>query len=230
MLLLHDIGNGASVNVTATGAHHQAFQRSKTHAGVHALAVFNGRDGSAVADVAGDDTLSFRLHAQELAHTLRHVTVGGAVEAVTANAVLLVQLVGHGIHVGIVRHSLVESGVEHAHLGHVGQDSRDGVHALQIGRVVQRSQVVAGFKGSQHLRRQQDRLAELLAAVHHAMAHGINFVHGLHHAILGAGQRLQDEFHTGCVLRDVLLQDFLLAVGQGQLQERVLQTDFLDAS
>ena len=72
-------------------------------------------------------------------------------EAVATDAVLLVKLIGNGIHESLGRHGLVEGGVEDAHLGQTGHKLLDGVDALQVGGVVQGSQVRALLEGLEYL-------------------------------------------------------------------------------
>lgn len=91
---------------------------------------------------------------------------------------------------------------------------------------MERSQVVAGSEGGKHFRRQPYRLAELFASMHHTVTYGIDFVQRLDGSIFRACQSVQDKFHTYGMLWNVLLKNFLLATGQGELQERVLQTNF----
>ena len=62
-------------------------------------------------------------------------------ETIAANAVLLVKLVGNGIHKGLWRHGLVEGSVKHAHLRQSRHQLLHGIHTLQVGRVMKRSQV-----------------------------------------------------------------------------------------
>lgn len=91
---------------------------------------------------------------------------------------------------------------------------------------MERSQVVAGSEGGKHFRRQPYRLAELFASMHHTVTYGIDFVQRLDGSIFRACQSVQDKFHTYGMLWNVPLKNFLLATGQGELQERVLQTNF----
>ncbi len=60
---------------------------------------------------------SSRLLAQHSGSALGDILVRGAVEAVAADLVLLIVLVGQGIHIGLGGHGLMEGGVEHGHLG-----------------------------------------------------------------------------------------------------------------
>ena len=45
--------------------------------------------------------------------------MGGAMEAVAADFILLVKLIRQCIHVGIVRHCLMESCIKHTDLRHI---------------------------------------------------------------------------------------------------------------
>ena len=69
---------------------------------------------------------------------LGHIAVGGTVEAVAADLVLLIVLIGQGVDIGLGRHRLVEGGVKHSHLGHVGTHHvHAGLDAGDVGGVVQ---------------------------------------------------------------------------------------------
>ena len=101
--------------------------------------------------MAGYHLCALGRDAQELACTLRDIAVGGTVETVATDAVLLIQLVGDGIHIGLGGHRLMESGVEHAYLRQARHQLLHSVHTLEVGRIMQRSQVGAFLKLLQHL-------------------------------------------------------------------------------
>ena len=65
--------------------------------------------------------------------------VARAVEAVLADAVFLVVLVGQGVHEVGCGKRLVERGVEYGYLFHAGKDFFDGKNTFQVSRIVQRS-------------------------------------------------------------------------------------------
>jgi hypothetical protein len=60
------------------------------------------------------------------------------VEAVAADAVLLVELVGQAVEVGVGRQGLVEGGVEDGDLRHVREVLHGDADAGDVDRVVQR--------------------------------------------------------------------------------------------
>ena len=110
-------------------------------------------------------------------------------ETIAAYTIFLIQLVGDGIHISLSRHCLVEGGIEDTHLRQARHQFLHGIHTLQVSRVVQGSQVRALLKGLQHLVSQHYRLIELLATMHHTMAHSINLIETLDDANLWVCQQ-----------------------------------------
>ena len=96
--------------------------------------------------------------------------MAGAVEAVPADAVLGVQRVRQGVPPGLLRHALVEGGVEDDHLRHLRPPCRDGAQPLCRRAVVQRGQGGQPFDRPDDLHGHQGRCAEPLAAVHHPVS------------------------------------------------------------
>ena len=152
------------------------------------------------------------------------------VEAVATNSILLVQLIRQRIHVRIVGHRLMESRIEHSHLRHARQRLLYRINTFQVSGVMQRSQLGALHNHLLHLRRDNHRLVELLAAVHHAVPHCLYLFQVFDAANLLVHQRVQNQLNTHRVLRHLFLDNHLLAVGQLHLQERIGQTDFLHAA
>ena len=140
-------------------------------------------------------------------------------EAVTTYTILGVELVRYCVHKGVIGHRLVESGIKHANLRNIGQNGLDSTHTLQVSGVMERSQVVASDKGIKHLLGQEHRLTELLTAMHHTVAYGVNLIQTLDSTIFSAGQRLQNKLYTHSMFGDILLQNLLLTAGQSEFQE-----------
>ena len=115
--LAMQVGMQAGVHVAAAGAHHQAFQRGKAHAGIQALVVPHGAGGAAVAQVSGKPAAC--ATAAQLASALANKGVAGTVETVAANAVLGIQRFRQCIAIGAGRQRLVERRIEHGHLRQV---------------------------------------------------------------------------------------------------------------
>ena len=210
--LIHQECNSTGIDIAAAGTHDKTLQRSQTHRGIHTLTVLNSSDAGTVANVASDNLLTLGLYTQELTYTLRDIAVACSVESVTANAILLVQLIRKGVHVGIVRHGLMECGIEHTYLGNVGQQGCYGIYALDVGGVMQRGQVIASCKGFHYLGGQANALVKLLTTVYHTMAYGIQLLKALQHSIFALGKHLEYPLYTGCVLGYGSLHLMLLAI------------------
>ena len=92
--LRHDVEQDRGVEVAAARAHDQALERREAHRGVdRAAAVGSRRDRAAVAEVAGDhaEAGSLARAAEQLRRAPGDEAVRGAVEAVAADAVALVE-------------------------------------------------------------------------------------------------------------------------------------------
>ena len=229
-MLLHQEGDGARVDVADARAHHQALGGGEAHRRVDALAAVDGRNGAAVADVAGDDFPVADVDAEDFADALADVAVAGAVEAVAAHVVLGVILVGQGIEEAACGHGLVEGGVEDAHLGHAGEQGLHGVDAGDVGGVVEGSQVVALLDHLLDFGGDEDALAELLAAVDDAVAYGLDFGVGGDAAYLGVGEDVEDGLDGALVVGLAEFAHLLGAVFELELDEGAVDADFLDAA
>ena len=140
-------------------------------------------------------------------------------EAIATNAILLVQLVGNGIHESLRRHGLMEGGVEYAYLRQAGHQLLHSVHTLQVGGVMEGSQIRALLKHLQHLVGKDHALVELLATVHHAMTYGINLAEVFDYTNLRIGEQGEDELHAFGVLGNIVHDLLLLAIGQLHLHK-----------
>ena len=178
--------------------------------------------------MAGDDALLFGLHAEELAHAGRHEAVASAVCAPAADVVLLVILVGDGIHIGVLGHGLVEGGVEHEDLGQLGQHCAHGFVALEVGGAVQRSELHVLVPFLKHFGGHNLALREASAS-HDAMACGGDFVQALDGAIFGIEQGVKHQFDSLGVRGTGRFDNFRLAIDFG-LEEGALKADFLDTT
>ena len=179
----------ARVDITAAGAHHQAFEWGQTHAGVAAFTIDHRTGGAAVAQVSDQPAAVLDRYAGQFGGALADVAMAGAVEAVAAYAMLLVQHIRYGVAVSVLGHGLVESGVEHADLRQLGEQIDGGVDAAQVGRIVQRRQLNVGFDAGQGFVGEQRGGEEFFAAMHHAVADAVQVpARGVFHARQDLGQ------------------------------------------
>ena len=124
----------------------------------------------------------------------------------------------------------MESGVEHTHLRQARHQLAHGTHTFQVGRIMERSQVDATLKGVEHLVVEQHALVELLAAMHHAVAHSIYLLEVLDGPYLSVGKQGEDEFHALGMLRDIMHDGLLLAIGKFHFHESAVHTHTLSAT
>src|SRR5690606_38012346 len=99
------------------------------------------------------------------------VAVGGAVEAVLADRVLLSDAAVDGVRVRLLGHALVEGGVEYRDVRHVGECLARRADTRGVGGVVQRSEDGEKRNGTLDLVIDDGRGGELAAALDHAVAH-----------------------------------------------------------
>ena len=174
-VLLADEEEDGRVEAAGAGAHDKAVERGEAHGGVGALAVENRGAAGTVAEVGGDEAAVFRLLAEDAGGFGSHEAVAGAVETVTADGVVFVELVGDAVQESLAGHRLVEGGVEHGHLRELREELGGAFHAGRVRGFVQRGEqrdaadVVDDFLA--------DLFAlDVLAAVHHAVTDGFDGV------------------------------------------------------
>lgn len=132
------VAHGSRVDGAAAGAHHDAVERRQAHGGVHALAVLDGAQGSAGADMAHDDLAG--LAVGHLGDLLGDVAIAGAVGAVLTDVQLVANILGKGVGLGDLGHVEVESGVVDRDVGQIGILLQAVLDNVGLGVVVQRRQ------------------------------------------------------------------------------------------
>ena len=112
-------------------------------------------------------------------------------EAVAADTVLLIVLVGQGVHVSLGGHGAVEGGIKHDHVGLIhAEHLAGGLQAQQAGGGVQGGQGRQLINGLDDFVGHQAALLELLAAVHAAMADGVDLVDAVDDLAFALGHHL----------------------------------------
>ncbi len=133
-----EVEHGGRVDGAAAGAHDQAVERGQAHGGVHALAVLDGAQGGAGAQVAGDELMGLVAH--HLVHGAPDEAVAGAVGAVLAHVVLVDDVARDGVAPGLLGHVVVEGGVGHDDVAELGEHVAADLDDVGLGVVVQRRQ------------------------------------------------------------------------------------------
>ena len=173
--------------------------------------------------MAGDDLQLFDGLAHQLGAAGGDIAVRGAVEAVAADAVLLVIIIGDRVHIGLSGHGLVESSVEHGDHRDVAHNGLAGVDAGDVGGVVQRSEGDALFDRLHDLVVDQHGGGKLLAAVDDAVTDGVNLLHRAYNAVFLARQLVDDSGDRLGVRGhgDVFVEDRLVAYERAVLEMAV---------
>ena len=172
------IHQNAGIDGARARAHHDAFERRESHAGVHALAVRNRGDGRAVSEMADDQPRRIRGNLQQLGSAPRGVLNADAVESVAPDS-LIEPLVRPGINVRGGPERGMKSSVKDRHLRHAGSDDAiDGLNGRQLQRVVRRSEFGLLRDPRANLRSDQNTFAILRPAMHDAMAHHVDLRRG----------------------------------------------------
>ena len=84
----------AGVDVSGAGAHYQPFHGGQAHAVIDALAVADGCDAAAVTQVSSDQIQLFQWLTNHPGGAASYVLMRSSVEAVAADAMFLIPLVG----------------------------------------------------------------------------------------------------------------------------------------
>ena len=142
--------------------------------------------------MAGDQLQALNGLLQILGSLVSHVLVAGAVEAVAADAVLLIVLVGDGVHISLRGHGAVESGIEHSDHGDVAEHLACGLNAQDACGVVQGGQGAQLPEGVDDFIGDQAAGLELLAAMDNAVADGVDLADIVDALALAGGHLLHD--------------------------------------
>ena len=195
MLLLHDGRDDGGVNRARARVHHDAVERRVAHRGVHAVAVVDGADRRARAQMAGNHLERAQVLPQKLGGAARHVLVRDAVEAELADVVLLVITVRDRVDVGATRHRLVEGGVECGHLHSARHELLAALDDPQCIGVVERRELGVLPDDVDNVPVDDNRAVERVSAVGDAVPDGVDFGELLERRAGKLGERLHDEVH-----------------------------------
>ena len=215
LALTHKVGDDSGVDAAASGTHHNALERSETHRGVEALAVYDSREGCAVAKVAGDD-LGVLL-AEKLNCSAADEAVRGAVEAVATDLVLLVILVGNAVHICVIGHRAVEAGVKYGNLRNA-HNLLALYDTLEVRGVVKRAEVAALLDNSLNFLGNENRARELLAAVEDSVTYRTDLIDGCDNAELRVNEGVKHELERLTVSGKRGLGLVILSAGNLELE------------
>ena len=101
--------------------------------------------------------------------------MAGTVEAISANAMLLIQAVRNPVKICLFRHRLMKGGIENSNHRDPGHQFLAGINSRQIGRVVKRRQVGYLFNRTLDFFCDPHRFGKFLSPMHDPMADGADF-------------------------------------------------------
>jgi hypothetical protein len=168
--LAHQAEQHAGVDVSAARSHHQPFEGRHSHARLDAAPVLDRGDTRAVAQMARQQAQVAQVLAEVSCGARGDPGVAGSVEAVAPDAVLLRELQGERVGACPGRQCGVKGSVEDRRLGKSRQQSPRNPDARQGRRVVEGRQGRQRLDGRLHVVVDPHRIAETLAAMHHAVS------------------------------------------------------------
>ena len=133
-------------------------------------------------------------------------------EAVAADAVLLIVFVGDTVEVVLGLNGEVEGGVEHCHLRHIGHHVVDGLSAHDVAGYMQRCQVDERLLLVDNITCNLHTLRKILAAMGKTMSHSANFLDAGDNTRLWVGKGSHNHTQTLGMVGDGTLGSVLLAL------------------
>ena len=97
---------------------------------------------------------------------------------------------------------MVKGGVENPHLGNSRKQRFAGFDSLQVVGIVERSELDALAEGGFHFFGYEDRIGEILAAVHDAVPNAIDFRFAADEAVLRMQEKSEYHFDRHTVVQD----------------------------
>ena len=166
------VAHGSRVDGAAAGAHHDAVERGEAHSGIHALAVLDGAQGSAGADMAHDDLAG--LAVGHLGDLLGNVAVAGAVGAILTDVQFVADVLGQSVSLGDLGHVEVEGGVIDRDVGQVGILLQAELDNVGLGIVVERRERGDLADLSENVLVDEGGVAKVPTALNDAVADALN--------------------------------------------------------
>ena len=149
-------------------------------------------------------------------------------EAVTANLILFVVLVGDCIHIGACRHCLVESCIENSYLGNTGHNLFASFNTHKVCRVVERSEGEALTDSSLNVFCYELACCELHTAVENTVTYCIDFIHACNYTVLSTYKLVENSCDSfGVCGESHIFIEYGLTVYHGCVLEVTVNTDTL---
>ena len=153
--------------------------------------------------------------------------MAGAVEAVAANLILLVVLVGQCVEISLLRHAHAESRIKHSDIRLSGHSGLAGFNTHEVCRIVKGGQIEAVRNRLLDVLINQNGRTVIRSAVNHTMTDCGNLIRALDDTVRRIDQRLHDKLNRLLVSRHSDLELILLAARRRMCEQRALDSDSL---
>ena len=224
--MLHDERHDGWVDGTATGTHHKAVKRRKTHGGIHGHAMVDGGCRAAVAQMQRDQLQVLKGLIEHHGGALGDRAMRGAMGAVFADGILLVKLIRERVHVRLRGQRGEKRGVEHGDHGDARHMLHAGMDAHKRGTVVQRRQLGKLVDLRDDIVVDENGTIEVFASLHDAMTDGVDLGKRSDRGVLARDQGFKHERHSVVMVRHLRVDDHFVVV-KTVLVERLGRTDAL---
>ena len=121
----------------------------------------------------------------------------------------------------------MECVVEHTYLRHSRHQFVHCAYAFEVAGVVYRCQIAEAFDALFHAFVHDDTLLKEVTTLHDAVAYSVDFVKTLYRSYLRIGEQTEHKVHTLLVVGHVVHYLFLLAIGESNLYESLIESDAL---
>ena len=119
----------------------------------------------------------------------------------------------------------MESSIEYGNLRGVRHQLLAGTDPGYVGRLMERSHVAEIFDLFQHFIRNHNGFVEDFAAMHHPVAHSIDFIHGFDDPMVGINQSSQDLLDAVNMVGDGAFQSYFVLPSRSMSQNGPFDAD-----
>src|SRR5260370_31863419 len=162
------------VDVAAAGAHHQSFQRCKSHRGINASTVADAPRAAPIPKMCRNELSLVEWLTNQFRRLQRDKMMARTMESIPADSVLLVVFVRNRVVESIVRKSLMKRSIEHHDLRLIREQFASNANALNARRIMKGPEICQFFDPSHDALSNEDGPAKIFTAMNHAMSDGFN--------------------------------------------------------
>src|SRR5271166_5326074 len=170
LFLLLQIKMETRVDVTAAGAHHQSFQRRKSHGGINASAIADRRCAAPISKMRRNKLSLVEGLINQFRCLKSDKMMARTVESIPTDPILFVVFIGNRVVKGVVRESLMERGIEHRDLRLIGEQFGSDANEINARRIMKGCEICKFFDPSHDAFGDENGLAKLFSAMNHPMS------------------------------------------------------------